>query len=388
MSEQFENSIRKKLQEGDYPFDPDAWEQMKKRLDDSDDRRRPIIWWWLGALLLLGGAAGLWWMTSGKPDKPGTISMETTATTAPNSTEKNTASPGDNNTAGYPQQPEKLSTTTPHSNGVSVQIPLKSATSKGLIVSSENNPHPSPTNVTSVPASTTDVTAQPLSSIAPATPPATNVTNAPVPVASKDSSTQEKKTARPQRRGFDIGLNVGPEFSATPSFQYGRFGIGGGLLVRYHFNNRWMMNTGVAYTKKLYGAKSDEYTSAYPAYYKRIDADCNVIDVPLNVHYTFSENKRSIWRAMAGASSFFMVKEQYEYYYQNGSKREREYNNENQHYFSVLNLGVSWEKKTGGPVKWGVQPYAKIPLGGVGQGKVKLVSVGVSLQATIGKQKY
>ena len=61
MSEQFENSIRKKLQDAETPFDPDAWEQMKKRLDDSGRRRPAFFWWMLSGLLVIVAAGGLWW---------------------------------------------------------------------------------------------------------------------------------------------------------------------------------------------------------------------------------------------------------------------------------------------------------------------------------------
>ncbi len=63
MSEEFENIIRKKLQEAEPSFDPAAWEQMKAKLDNADRRRPFFWWWWAGGLLLVAGLAGWWWFT-------------------------------------------------------------------------------------------------------------------------------------------------------------------------------------------------------------------------------------------------------------------------------------------------------------------------------------
>jgi hypothetical protein len=82
-----------------------------------------------------------------------------------------------------------------------------------------------------------------------------------------------------------------------------------------------------------------------------------------------------------------MLKEKYEYLYPNDVKYSRQYKNQNQHYFSVINLGVTWEKQTRSRISWGLQPYVKIPVSGVGQGKVKVYSAGLTVQAILGKKK-
>ncbi|WP_126248556.1 porin family protein [Chitinophaga rhizosphaerae] len=190
----------------------------------------------------------------------------------------------------------------------------------------------------------------------------------------------------PRRKGFEGGIFLGPDVNATGSFVGTKIGFTGGLLLRYHVNNRWFISTGAAYTKKMYGASPDEYKVPGPAYYIDIDADCDVIDVPLNLHYVFAERPTGRWNVSAGASTYFMLREKYDYYYTNYPKRTRVYSNQNQHWFSVINLSAGWEKNTKGRLNWGLQPYVKIPAGGVGEGKVKLYSAGVSLQVTLGKK--
>ena len=59
-----------------------------------------------------------------------------------------------------------------------------------------------------------------------------------------------------------------------------------------------------------------------------------------------------------------------------------EYNffNENKHVFSIVNLSAGYEKTWN---RFGLQvsPYAKLPLKGIGGGKVKLASAGVLVSA-------
>ncbi|WP_341842075.1 outer membrane beta-barrel protein [Chitinophaga caseinilytica] len=204
----------------------------------------------------------------------------------------------------------------------------------------------------------------------------------------KTDSAQSNPDPRkaPRRKGFEGGIFLGPDVNATGSFVGTKIGFTGGLLLRYHVNNRWYVSTGAAYTKKIYGASPDEYKVTGPAYYTDIDADCDVIDVPLNLHYVFAERPSGRWNVSAGVSTYFMLREKYDYYYTNYPKRTRVYSNQNQHWFSVINLSAGWEKNTKGRLNWGLQPYVKIPAGGVGEGKVKLYSAGVSLQLTLGKK--
>ncbi len=104
-------------------------------------------------------------------------------------------------------------------------------------------------------------------------------------------------------------------------------------IVRYHVNNRWYLNTGVGYAKKLYGASPSEYTMSYPNAYYKIDADCDVMDVPLNVNYTFTEGKKQLERNGRRFFFSFMLNEKYTGTYNNGTKRDWIIKNKNEHYF-------------------------------------------------------
>lgn len=59
MNDEFENSIRNKLNEADIPFDQDAWTKMEALLDADNQPKTPVAWWWLMLLPILGGL--VWW---------------------------------------------------------------------------------------------------------------------------------------------------------------------------------------------------------------------------------------------------------------------------------------------------------------------------------------
>jgi hypothetical protein len=72
MESNADKQLREKLKGVEYPFDPQAWEQMEAMLDEKK-KRRGFFWWWLGsiaaALLITAGTIGygLWLM--GKDDR-------------------------------------------------------------------------------------------------------------------------------------------------------------------------------------------------------------------------------------------------------------------------------------------------------------------------------
>ena len=71
----------------------------------------------------------------------------------------------------------------------------------------------------------------------------------------------------------------------------------------------------------------------------------------------------------------------YEYSYNYGptTNKDWEISNQNSHYFSIGNLSVGYERKINKKISFQVEPFIKLPLAGVGYGKVKLLSSGVFL---------
>jgi hypothetical protein len=70
----------------------------------------------------------------------------------------------------------------------------------------------------------------------------------------------------------------------------------------------------------------------------------------------------------------------YEYYPYGGNQgysKDWQIKNQNQHLFSIYNLSVGYGRQLSRGVLLGVEPFVKVPLAGVGAGKIKLASAGV-----------
>jgi hypothetical protein len=179
---------------------------------------------------------------------------------------------------------------------------------------------------------------------------------------------------------WSLAVAVGTNWSGIKTRMNGPAALDVGVMVQHRFARRWSVESGLLLTSKLYSAGPADYTSSvsYPALF-RVDADCRIFDIPLNLRYDVIQRSNSMGFISAGLSSVWMQKENYLLRSKvNGSVQTAEYNfyNENKHVFSTMNLSAGYEKTWN---RFGLQvsPYAKLPLKGIGGGKVKLASAGV-----------
>jgi hypothetical protein len=142
---------------------------------------------------------------------------------------------------------------------------------------------------------------------------------------------------------------------------------------------------GVVKAHKVYGARPEDYgNTAY--WYNRtlpddINAVCRVLDVPLNIGYQLVSREKSAFTLNTGLSSYWMLAEDYHYYYQGtyGQPYSRTWQvrHENRHLFSIYNLSAGYSHRLTSAMTWGIEPFVKVPLTGLGGGKIKLASTGV-----------
>ena len=155
--------------------------------------------------------------------------------------------------------------------------------------------------------------------------------------------------------------------------------------INYTIGKHFTLQAQFAKTRKVYVTDRKGYNPAAGSLLIHIDtlkvnADCKVWDIPVNLRYSFAGNIKSSFFISTGLSSYIMKKEIYDFaYYDRGvyNTKQRIIKNENKHSFCNLNLSVGyqyWLNK-----KWSIEsePYLKLPLNGVGAGKVKLTSAGV-----------
>lgn len=180
--------------------------------------------------------------------------------------------------------------------------------------------------------------------------------------------------------------------ASTVKYKYSdKAGINLGILAGYHFNEHWSVHSGALFTRKNYTVAGEDFhapKNSWVANYKLtlVDGFCDMWEVPLFVRYQFSSNNKRSFFLGAGISSYFMTRENYNYsYYFNGQPvtRNSNYPNGNTHLFSILRLSGGWRKSIGKGSSVLVEPYASLPLGGVGFGNIRLSSYGLNFSFQI-----
>ena len=198
--------------------------------------------------------------------------------------------------------------------------------------------------------------------------------------------TPKSKKAK-SKNSFFFTLSAGPDISAAGSDKLGKLKLLAGAGLGYTFKDRITIRTGFYTSKKIYSASPDKYHPpadfrTYYPYLEKVDANCKVYEIPLSLSYSFGKSSKQNWFAAAGLSSYLMKKEVYNYFYKQtlwGQTLNRKWtiDNKNKHYFSVFTLSGGYQRSMSKNISVMIEPYVKLPLSGVGYGKVKLNSGGI-----------
>ncbi|HEY9361790.1 MAG TPA: hypothetical protein VIQ00_00910 [Chitinophagaceae bacterium] len=211
----------------------------------------------------------------------------------------------------------------------------------------------------------------------------TSNTNNKTEVSTKKPSANKKQNKFADR--FALTLTAGPSVSMVTLNNPGKITATYGAGLNYALSKKISLSTGIYVSKKVYSAESEYYhpPAGYWTYnydLKRVDADCLVFELPLFMNYTFKETGKHALMASAGISSYIMKSEKYDYLYkdQSGQINYRGWTlkNKNEHYFSVVTLAGGYQYKFNNRTSILIQPQIKIPLTGIGFGKIKLNDAG------------
>ena len=189
-----------------------------------------------------------------------------------------------------------------------------------------------------------------------------------------------------------LSISAGPDVSAAGTKDIGQIRFSYGAMAGFTYHEKFTLRAGIFSARKIYSAQPDSYNPppVFWTYYpnlKTVNADCAVTEIPVLFTYHFSDIKNHSFSATAGISSYLMKRETYDYYYINssGQPANRKYtiNDVNKHYFSVLTISGGYHRKFNNTFSLSVEPYLKVPLNGVGYGKVHLNSAGVLVSTNI-----
>jgi len=212
-------------------------------------------------------------------------------------------------------------------------------------------------------------------------------------ITTAEKSKEEKISVTKNKQSkFSVLLSAGSDISGIGT-KSGSPQIAYGVGIAYSLSDRWTIRTGLLAAIKKYDAKPGQYhpdNYNFWVYYpnmQKIDANCFVYEIPLNVVYNFSAAKNHNWFVSTGLSSFLMKRETYDYTFKDnwGQIRSttRTLKNEYNHWLSVLNISGGYQYHFSNKFSLLAEPYIKMPLSGVGFGHVKLNSAGILITAAI-----
>jgi hypothetical protein len=212
------------------------------------------------------------------------------------------------------------------------------------------------------------------------------------PVAVEKTNNNKQKNKSSFANNFFVTVSAGPDFSAVGG-NAGELRLAYGAGIGYQISKKFSVRTGFYAARKVYSADPEDYhpPTNFWSYYpnlENIEANCKVYEIPVTVDYKISSNKKESWFVSTGLSSLLMKEETYDYYFKpNYSPTYITYsktiNNQNKHYFTVLNLSGGYTRVLNKNISLQAEPYLKIALDGVGYGKVNLNSGGILFSAII-----
>lgn len=198
-----------------------------------------------------------------------------------------------------------------------------------------------------------------------------------------DGDLQLLDVAKPKKTSygnqFAIALSFAPDYSGV-QFSGNKAGYGLGIGFGYSISERFSAGVGLLYANKRYDVVAKRYKSYNGAWAnipkpESIEANCDVIEIPINMRYYFSSNSKSKIFLSSGVSTYLMKSEDYVIHYST-STGEMSAQNENNHFLSILNMSIGVEKQITNRFGIEIEPYLKFPLTGIGMGEVNLTSSG------------
>lgn len=198
--------------------------------------------------------------------------------------------------------------------------------------------------------------------------------------------TENKKDIITKKRLY-AGLMFGPDISSVKFQKTEGLGFNVGLLLGYKLSSKWQLESGVLLNRKEYYSRGEYFNTSRTylpshAYITKIDGYCTMFEIPLNVRYNISQKKQANWFAVAGLSSYLMNKEDYNYTYKRYNveyKGNKVYRNMSKEWLTAVNASIGYEKAISEKVRIRLEPYLKLPLRGMGTGKLPISSAGMNV---------
>lgn len=186
-----------------------------------------------------------------------------------------------------------------------------------------------------------------------------------------------------------LSILAAPDLTSVQKSGMSSLSGGFGVEATYSLTKKLSITTGATYAKKIYDSDFSLYKPNSNYVFKiipsNIHANCDVIDIPLNVNYKVFGNSRNSISVSTGLSSYLMLKEKYSYSYDGTYQGPQQYEvrGRNQHYLGIANVGVEFQHKINNNLSISAKPFMKIPLTDIGYGNSRLSSTGVAVSVNM-----
>jgi hypothetical protein len=191
-------------------------------------------------------------------------------------------------------------------------------------------------------------------------------------------------TLRLSESRFAAGFIFSPDLSTAGSISnFDDPGYKIGVTAEYKLSPRVSLISGIIFSDVRYTAKSSQYN---PSGYwgqgyvpDQTAAVCHILDIPISLKFNFINNEQSRFFATAGFSSYIMLNEDYNFFYDDENDeliQNMSIRNGSRHILNNTGFSIGYEFDLHRNVSLRAEPYIKIPISEVGWGNVKLYSIG------------
>lgn len=193
--------------------------------------------------------------------------------------------------------------------------------------------------------------------------------------------------ARPAS-GFAISLSAGIISGMVTTENPGPVDVRLGGTLDYRISDKFSVGSGAYFNKVCYGVEGSLYKARngfFEVTPESVMADCDILEVPLNVTWHPWGSSQSGPYLSAGVSSYFMMVERFDFKYNvpddNLIKKWRE-DDTNKHLFGVGQVRLGYQQKASRRSAFQVESFLQLPFTGLGHGQVEFFSVGASVNYT------
>ena len=190
-----------------------------------------------------------------------------------------------------------------------------------------------------------------------------------------------------KENGFYVGINAGPDFSKVKSGNFQSPGFSAGIVLGYQINKKIFAETEFSIGNKYYssgGKLFNEEGAAMPDGMVIMDLQgySRIIEIPVKIGYDIYAKKKESVFISTGLSAYIMTMEKNNYNVTMNGNPEKMvglYEKSNVKTPATFNLSAGWEHQLTGKMHIRIEPYLKLPLQGIGVGKLPVTSTGIQV---------